>query len=78
MAVFAIKPTSHGLAAFVDGADVGREVDATKFHTPASMGRDTLGLASAFGEAVNNSKMDVVSSTPVGQTLSFKGRDFNA
>lgn len=81
MAVFAIERTPKGLTAFVDGADVGREVDAAKFNTPTSFGKEVTGLSQTFCQAVNDAQANAKDiTTPVvdQKFTAVKPQSYNA
>lgn len=79
MAVFAISRSNSGFTASVDGADIGREVDAAKFHKPASLEKESTGLAKIFGDAVNDAQFEA-QAAPVAERkiAAVKPQSFDA
>jgi hypothetical protein len=73
MAVFSVQKDS---TIVVDGVNYGREMDAAPFHN--SVGKEVTGLASKFGDAVNDVRANAGDITGVVAKATLKPQGFDA
>ena len=69
MATFSIARSNNGFTASVDGQEIGNKVDAAEFR---SVGKVVTGLASTFGDAVNDAQANAVDVTSPAQKFAAK------